>query len=75
MVREVVNFKVLKAAGIVANHSTLMDKIRNHGFPAGFWIGPNSHVWYADEVAEWLASRPQERPSEPPYREKRQAVA
>lgn len=73
-VREVVNFKGLKRAGIVANHPSLMDKITNQGFPAGFWAGPNTHLWYVDEVNEWLASRPQERPSKPPYRS-REAVA
>jgi predicted DNA-binding transcriptional regulator AlpA len=65
-VREVINFKGLKAAGIVLNWTSLLDKIKHHGFPAGFWAGPNTHLWYCDEINEWLASRPQQRPGKPP---------
>jgi hypothetical protein len=61
-VREVINFKGLKKAGVVANHPNLKDKIENHGFPAGFWAGPNTHLWFVDEVNNWLVSRPLEKP-------------
>jgi hypothetical protein len=66
-VKEVVGFKELKAAGIVANHPNLLDKIKNQGFPAGFWVGPNSHRWLVSEINDWLASRPLERPGPPPW--------
>jgi predicted DNA-binding transcriptional regulator AlpA len=61
-IREVTNFKGLKRAGVVTNHPSLDDKIKNQGFPPGFWAGPNTHVWFVDEVNDWLASRPAERP-------------
>jgi hypothetical protein len=72
-VREVINFKGLKKAGVVNNHPSLLDKIKNQGFPPGFWAGPNTHVWFVDEVNNWLASRPPERPGEPPASEKPKA--
>ena len=63
-VREVTNFKGLKAAKVVSSHPSLKDKIENEGFPPGFWAGPNTHLWFVDEVNDWLAARPQERPEE-----------
>ena len=32
--------------------------IRAGSFPAPIELGPNSVGWYADEIDEWLASRP-----------------
>ena len=32
--------------------------IRAETFPAPIELGPNSVGWYADEIDEWLASRP-----------------
>jgi hypothetical protein len=66
-VKEVVGFKGLKAAGVVNNHVSLQEKIEKQGFPKGFWAGPNTHLFYVDEVNKWLASRPLERPSAAPW--------
>lgn len=55
-------FNDLKKAGIVNNHPTLKRLIDVGGFPAGRWLGPNTHVWTDEEVSEWLVSRPANRP-------------
>ena len=71
-IRETINFKGLKRAGVVNNHDSLKEKIKKEGFPPGFWAGPNTHLFYVDEVNAWLESRPLERPSKPNYRRPRE---
>jgi hypothetical protein len=52
------DFFDLKRRKIVKNHTHLKNLIQNHGFPPGFWVGPNSHRWTPQSVRDWLASRP-----------------
>ena len=48
----------LQAAGVVNNRATLSRWIKNHGFPKGLLLGPNTRAWKEDEVEAWLQSRP-----------------
>ena len=57
-----IKFADLKAAGIVNNHCALKILIDNHNFPKGRWLGSATHVWTLNEVQQWLANRPVERP-------------
>src|SRR5271169_3810607 len=57
-----IKFADLKAAGIVNNHCALRILIDNHNFPKGRWLGSATHVWTLNEVEQWLANRPVERP-------------
>jgi hypothetical protein len=59
-----IKFADLKAAGIATNYCALRWLVERHGFPKGRWLGANTHVWTVDEVRDWLASRPTERPVE-----------
>jgi len=63
---KLLSFHDLRAAGIVANRTTLMRWQRYHGFPAGQLLGPNSRRWTEDEIQVWLAARPQRRDAQPP---------
>ena len=54
-------FPDLKARGIVSNWVTLRNWIEREGFPPGVKLGPNTRAWPADEVDQWLASRPSAR--------------
>jgi predicted DNA-binding transcriptional regulator AlpA len=36
--------------------------IDDHNFPKGRWLGSATHVWTLNEVEQWLANRPIERP-------------
>jgi hypothetical protein len=51
-------FADLKARGIVDNRVTLDRWIAEQGFPCGRLLGPNIRAWTADEIADWLATRP-----------------
>jgi hypothetical protein len=57
-----VQFGDLKTANIVASYCGLELLIRRHGFPPGRWLGASTRVWLVDEVVQWLATRPTERP-------------
>jgi predicted DNA-binding transcriptional regulator AlpA len=54
-------FTDLVALGIVRNRMTLGRWVRDHGFPPGVLLGPNSRAWSEAEVRSWLASRCQTR--------------
>ena len=60
--RPMVRFKHLKARGICENRQRLKVLIERDGFPRGFYTGPNTRMWWADEVKSWLEARPIERP-------------
>jgi predicted DNA-binding transcriptional regulator AlpA len=51
-------FSDLVARGILKNRATLGNWIKDHGFPPGKLIGPNTRVWTEAEVDAYLASRP-----------------
>lgn len=51
----------LVARGVVNNRTTLARWIRDHGFPAGHLLGPNTRRWTEESVAAWLAARPHGR--------------
>ncbi|TBB46311.1 AlpA family phage regulatory protein [Rhizobium ruizarguesonis] len=53
-----VRFPHLKARGVVNNWPQLSRLIRDHQFPPGMLIGPNTRAWREDEVEDWLARRP-----------------
>ena len=63
--RRLLKFTDLKERRIAENHPRLKDLIEKQGFPPGFWTGPNSHVWWEDEIEAWLAACPTERPPRP----------
>lgn len=50
-------FDDLKAREIVRNRTTLSRWIKNHGFPPGMLIGPNTRVWTEEEIDRYLAER------------------
>ena len=51
-------YRNLKARGIVRNWTTLRNRIRNDGFPAGRMTGRNERTWTEAEIDEWIASCP-----------------
>ena len=51
-------FPDLNDAGIVRNWPQLKRLVERHGFPAGRILSDNTRFWSADEVDQWLASRP-----------------
>lgn len=58
---KILRFKDLKERGVVDNRVTLSRRIKDHGFPPGFLLGPNSRAWTEDEIEAWLKARPVER--------------
>ena len=50
-------YRDLVEAGIVRNRATLGRWIKNYGFPPGFLLGPNTRVWPANQVDQFLAKR------------------
>ena len=60
---KLLSFHDLRAAGIVANRTTLMRWQRDHGFPTGRLCGPNSRRWTEEEIQAWVSARPQIRES------------
>lgn len=60
--RKLIKFNDLKERRICENHTRLKELIEKQEFPSGFWTGPNTHVWYEDEVDAWLDACPTERP-------------
>lgn len=60
-------FSDLKARRIVNNRTSLQRLIRQHGFPPGFLLSPNSRAWIEDEVNRWIETRASEsRPADIP---------
>jgi predicted DNA-binding transcriptional regulator AlpA len=57
-IRRRLRYRDLIALGIVNNRRTLLNWIRDRGFPPGQLTGPNSRTWGEDEVQAWLDSRP-----------------
>jgi hypothetical protein len=57
-----VQFSDLKSANLVASHCGLKLLIERHQFPPGRWLGASTRVWTVEEVRDWLATRPTERP-------------
>ena len=51
-------YRNLKARGIVRNWTTLRNRIRNDGFPAGRMTGRNERTWTEAEIDEWITSCP-----------------
>ena len=60
MVPRILRFTDLKDAGIVENRTTLYRWIKDHGFPPGVLLGPNSRGWAEADILDWLSSRPVE---------------
>ena len=58
MVSRILRFIDLKDAGIVENRTTLYRWIKDHSFPPGILLGPNSRGWSEVDVLDWLGSRP-----------------
>jgi predicted DNA-binding transcriptional regulator AlpA len=60
---KLLQFKDLKALGIVQNWTTLGRWIDNGCFPPGIKIGPHTRAWTDLSIAEWLADREREAAS------------
>jgi predicted DNA-binding transcriptional regulator AlpA len=56
-----IRFRHLKERGIVENWPQLKRLVEKCGFPSGRYLGPNSRVWFEDEIDAWLDSRPTTR--------------
>lgn len=56
--RKWVRFRDLKAAGVVENWTQLRRLIETEDFPSGRYAGKNTRLWTADEVEDWMDSRP-----------------
>ena len=50
-------FADLKERKIVNNRTTLSRWIKQHGFPPGRLLGPNTRVWTDDEIEAYIAAR------------------
>jgi hypothetical protein len=48
----------LRDRGIVQSHAGLRHLQVHENFPVGRLLGPNTRVWTAAEINNWLASRP-----------------
>ena len=57
MARKILRFNDLVARGTVKNRPTFTRWVKNLGFPPGFMIGPNTRVWFEDEIESWEAER------------------
>jgi hypothetical protein len=57
MPRIILRFADLKRRKIINNWPTLLRWIEREGFPAGFYLGPNSRAWFEDEIDAWLDER------------------
>lgn len=57
MTRRYYRYPDLVKVGIVNNRTTLSRWIKDHGFPAGVMLGPNTRAWPVDEVDAWLEKR------------------
>jgi predicted DNA-binding transcriptional regulator AlpA len=57
MVARILRYPDLEEAGVVSNRATLYRWIRDHGFPPGFLLGPNSRGWLEPDVEQWLSNR------------------
>lgn len=51
-------FRDLQELGIVNSRMTLHRLVKNHNFPIGVMLTPNSRAWPESSIDEWLASRP-----------------
>ena len=52
----------LRSQGIISNRTTLRNRIRRDGFPAGKMTGPNERTWSPEEIFEWIETRPAKGP-------------
>jgi predicted DNA-binding transcriptional regulator AlpA len=53
-----IRFRDLQGRQIVASWPQLGRLIRDQGFPRGRMLGVNTRAWTEEEIADWLASRP-----------------
>ena len=58
--KPLLRFSDLEQRKIVPNRTTRKRWEETEGFPPGRLLGPATRVWTEEEIAEWLASRPQE---------------
>ena len=59
-------FSDLKALGIVEDRATGRRWMDTEGFPQPIILGPNSLAWDAEEVRQWVKSRPRGAAPQPP---------
>jgi predicted DNA-binding transcriptional regulator AlpA len=59
MLPRYVKFRDLKQLNIVNSWPQLGRMMRDEAFPSGKKLGPQTRVWTEQEVADWLASRPE----------------
>jgi hypothetical protein len=71
MLEKRLRFIDLLDRNIVQNRRTLLNWVRDRGFPAGQLTGPNTRTWGEREVQRWLDSRPTAPKPPPPKPERR----
>jgi predicted DNA-binding transcriptional regulator AlpA len=59
MLPNFIRFRDLKERQIVNSWPQLGRMIRDEAFPRGKMLGPNTRAWSEQEIADWLASRPE----------------
>ncbi len=68
MARMILRFKNLKELNIANSWARLNRLVENEGFPPGRMMGPNTRIWFQDEVDGWLENRPSALEAKPPLR-------
>lgn len=68
MTGQLLRYRDLEERGIVRNRVQLKNLVDRHGFPAGRMAGPNSRVWFAEEVYSWLEALPSALEAKPPLK-------
>jgi predicted DNA-binding transcriptional regulator AlpA len=66
MARRLIHFPDIRARGIANNRVSLNDLIKNHNFPEGKRLSPNTIVWDEAEVEAWVDSLPSASAAKPP---------
>jgi predicted DNA-binding transcriptional regulator AlpA len=61
-------------SGIVGSYTALDRLIRNHQFPLGILLSPNTRAWTVEEIETWLATRPTARKRGPARKREAEAA-
>jgi hypothetical protein len=67
-------YSYLVQRGLVNNRASLRNRIKNHNFPSGTLIGPNTRAWTDEELDEYEANCPTDPKAVPRRRRARKSV-